>query len=253
MDLDTRANRTDSLVDSLSRFLEKHSTAGTSVIPTILESGVAYLALAEASSSAPIPVKEQRLQSSGQSTRSRRRQNQYVKDKYNRERETFVAASLLSHSVDGLSAVFITFYDIFISPLYSTSFIFADALHRLGIRPVEAAIKRVLNPRGGFFQPIGVTTLCVKITNMESSFFIKLVLISFVFMILILITVTARLSLTFPRQRSGPSSSWGSLISTESSETVGGHHPDLPMTTQPIKPMQDYRMSQMGRHCPRQR
>jgi len=103
--------------------------------------------------------------------RGRKPNNQFIPANINHEREAFIpGASLLARS-----GAFLEVQNFLVSPDYNASFIWAETLEKWGWDHVQDnSLKRVFNPRGGGFQPIGVAVLYAKLPNVEP-FYIKLV------------------------------------------------------------------------------
>lgn len=92
--------------------------------------------------------------------------NQYIPQSINPTREAFLnKAMLLSRSPDGGPGPFVEVPHFFASPRYLASFIFGTTLLSLGYDIIPICLKKVNNPRGGRFQPIGVATIYLKLEN----------------------------------------------------------------------------------------
>jgi len=100
---------------------------------------------------------------------------QFIPSNLDPERETFLDVQFLAKTERDSFATFIEFRNIFVSPSYSASYIFADTLKVLGHEPIVENIKVSCNPRGGVFRPIGVATVYVKFTGVEHPYSIRFV------------------------------------------------------------------------------
>ncbi|KAK0617393.1 hypothetical protein B0T14DRAFT_568897 [Immersiella caudata] len=116
-----------------------------------------------ANSRAPILSNYPEYQASWQI--GRHHSNQNILGNLNRDRECFVKAAFLVNPdpQNGVPLGWLKFTGVFISPEYSVSFIFHDTLKALGYEPSLIAAKKVFNPRGGQFIPLGVTTLYIRL------------------------------------------------------------------------------------------
>ncbi|KAK0641218.1 hypothetical protein B0T16DRAFT_461310 [Cercophora newfieldiana] len=98
-------------------------------------------------------------------------------------RETFLpgAMFLIEHQIKPGNAraesAFVSIGSFFVSPEYSVSFVFAETLDKFGIHWSQMHVKKVYNPRGGRFRPIGVATLYVKFKGTEDPFFINVLVL----------------------------------------------------------------------------
>ncbi|KAK4444637.1 hypothetical protein QBC34DRAFT_180445 [Podospora aff. communis PSN243] len=98
--------------------------------------------------------------------------NQFIPLNFNPEREVFHKdAMLLIKPRDDTPPLFVEVPSVFASPDYGASFIFAETLIEFGLEFILADVKKVHNPRGGRFQPIGMTTLYMKFANEDDPFF----------------------------------------------------------------------------------
>jgi len=106
--------------------------------------------------------------------RGRRHNNQFIPQTVNTDREAFVkGAKILAQSEDGWSKGLAEVPDFFISPEYNASLICLETLRSWGFKHVENIIlKKVLNPRGGRFNPIGVVRLYASLPDV-GEFYIK--------------------------------------------------------------------------------
>jgi hypothetical protein len=104
--------------------------------------------------------------------------NQFIPGNINREREAFLeGVMLLSRSEDGTPGGFLEVRAVFASPEYSVSYVFAETLASFGVKWFPVNVKKVLNPRGGRFQPVGITTLYMDFQGMDKPFFINVLVL----------------------------------------------------------------------------
>lgn len=106
--------------------------------------------------------------------KARQSHNQYIPFNMNPEKEAFVLGVkfLAMHPPMG-AFIELPQGGFFASPHYSASYIFAETVRSLGYKPIEAVMKKQLNPRGGFFQPIGVVSLYITLADRGVATYIK--------------------------------------------------------------------------------